>query len=77
MTSAFEAASGQYLRSVEYDKSNGSCVFLFDLGARLITAPESECDPCWEQWTFNDVNGHYINLLNNGKIEIKGGDQAP
>lgn len=77
MTPPFEAASGQYLKSVEYDELSGSCVFMFDLGARLITAPGSECEPCWEQWTLNDVEEQYVSLLNNGKIEVKVGNQTP
>ncbi len=77
MTPSFEAASGQYLKSVKYDESNRSCVFLFDLGARLITTPGFECEPCWEQWTLNDVEGQYTSLLNNGEVEEKIDNQAP
>ncbi|SEK01650.1 hypothetical protein SAMN05192539_103082 [Paraburkholderia diazotrophica] len=76
MRAPFEDLTGQFLESVRYDEADCSCIFEFDLGARLITTPGSDFNPDWVQWTLNTFEGHYTSLLNNGVISFKAGDVA-
>lgn len=76
MEKPFEGGAGQYLESVSYGIEKKSCVFSFDLGAKLMTAPKDAALPLEEQWTLRDRQGVYISLLNNGDISIKKGGEA-
>lgn len=77
MNIPFEAASGQYLKSVSYNSIDKSCIFDFDLGAQIKTFPRENPNPFDEQWTLSGENGIYISLLNNGVLSRRSGDGRP
>jgi hypothetical protein len=76
MKSAFDAASGQYLKSVGYDEASRTISFEFDLGARLRLWPGQGYEATDVQWTLSDRYGTHTSLLNNGEISIHIEDSA-
>lgn len=74
----FEALSGQYVESVLYDEFSRSCIFNFDLGAKLKISPKMDCDLRDKQWTLSSKDDVYVSLLNDGEIyrETGGGEKV-